>query len=60
MRERIKLPMTELEERLKICLSARPDIQSHILTGQELAEYTLDGEGVRAEALPRGPEIHDG
>ena len=40
MRERIKLPMTELEERLKICLSARPDIQSHILTGQELAEYT--------------------
>ncbi|MEE3378179.1 MAG: cupin domain-containing protein, partial [Lachnospiraceae bacterium] len=40
MGERIKLPMTELEERLKICLSARPDIQSHILTGQELAEYT--------------------
>ena len=40
MRERIRLPMTELEERLKVCLLARPDIRSHILTGQELAEYT--------------------
>ncbi len=40
MREPIQLPMTELEKRLKLCLQARPDIQSHILTAQELAEYT--------------------
>lgn len=40
MRERIQLPMTELEERLKLCLEARPDIRSRILTGQELADYT--------------------
>lgn len=32
--------MTELEERLKLCLLQRPDIRSHILSTQELAEYT--------------------
>ncbi|MBR2996076.1 MAG: helix-turn-helix transcriptional regulator [Lachnospiraceae bacterium] len=40
MRERIDLPMTELEQALKICLQARPDIRTHILTAQELADYT--------------------
>lgn len=40
MRKRICLPMTELENRLKTCLQARPDIQSHILTAQELSNYT--------------------
>ena len=34
------LPMTGLEKGLKRCLQQRPDIRSHILTGQELAEYT--------------------
>lgn len=34
------LPMTTLEKNLKRCLQQRPDIRSHILTGQELAEYT--------------------
>ena len=34
------LPMTELELGLKRCLEQRPDIRSHILTGQELSEYT--------------------
>ena len=35
-----ELSMTELELSLKDCLSKRPDVQSHILTGCELQEYT--------------------
>lgn len=33
-------PLSELESRLKSCLAQRPDISSHILSVQELADYT--------------------
>lgn len=40
MKSELFLPMTDLEQRLKVCIQARPDIRSHILTAQELTEYT--------------------